>query len=350
MSYFYFENKKADPDNPNKIIPYSNIIAKFVNKNDNKPMYLFRIKINSFQIINQINTELPLINCILAIKFLSFSVIKFECNYYAYQKKIEVNNEKNIFFEYQNSYELRELLRNKPLYIILINKNTKQIICSTNLNISWFSQDFFLNYKNNEIPPPAYKKEIYLLNNNIPICKGEISLLVRREYYEYYEHYEEDNLFKLNIPVQSISDKKILIPSYFLSENNKKQIEINNKKINFDIEKKIIKQKEISNNDNFNIFEFPKYSPSPIYYYHNYKVNPDIYNDNTFSSLANEIKNAIPIFDNKIKEKEKDNKLYIEIPPRFPKDKIESNLPKKELDVINYDELMKKTFHNIYKK
>ena len=86
MSYFCYQNKKADPDNPNKIIPYSNIIAKFVNKNDNKPMYLFRIKIKSFQIINQINTELPLINCILAVKFLSFSVIKFECNYYTYQK------------------------------------------------------------------------------------------------------------------------------------------------------------------------------------------------------------------------------------------------------------------------
>ena len=349
MSYFCYQNKKAEPDNPNKIIPYSNIIAKFVNKNDNKPMYLFRIKIKSFQIINQINTELPLINCILAVKFLSFSVIKFECNYYAYQKNIKINNEKNIFFEYQNSYELRELLRNKPLYILLINKNTKQIICSTNLNISLFSQDFFLNYKINEIPPPAYKKEIYLLGGGIPICKGEISLLIRREYYEYDEHYEEDNLFTLNIPVQSISDKKILIPSYFLSENNK-QKEINNEIINFDIEKINIKQKEINNNDNFNIFEFPKYNPSPIYYYHDYKVNPDIYNDNTFSSLANEIKNAIPTFEKKIKEKEKDNILYIEIPPRFPKEKIEINLTNKETDVINYDELMKKTFNNIYKK
>ena len=349
MSYFCYQNKKADPDNPNKIIPYSNIIAKFVNKNDNKPMYLFRIKIKSFQIINQINTELPLINCILAVKFLSFSVIKFECNYYAYQKNIKINNEKNIFFEYQNSYELRELLRNKPLYILLINNNTKQIICSTNLNISLFSQDFFLNYKINEIPPPAYKKEIYLLNNSIPICKGEISLLIRREYYEYDEHYEEDNLFTLNIPVQSISDKKILIPSYFLSENNK-QKEINNEIINFDIEKINIKQKEINNNDNFNIFELPKYTPSPIYYYHDYKENPDIYNDNTFSSLANEIKNAIPTFEKKIKEKEKDNILYIEIPPRFPKEKIEINLTNKEPDVINYDELMKKTFNNIYKK
>ena len=57
-----------------------------MNKNDNKPIYLFRIKINSFQIIYQINTELPLINCILEVKFLSFSVIKFECNYYTYQK------------------------------------------------------------------------------------------------------------------------------------------------------------------------------------------------------------------------------------------------------------------------
>ncbi len=350
MSYFCYQNKKADPDNPNKIIPYSNIIAKFVNKNDNKPMYLFRIKIKSFQIINQINTELPLINCILAVKFLSFSVIKFECNYYAYQKNIKINNEKNIFFEYQNSYELRELLRNKPLYILLINKNTKQIICSTNLNISLFSQDFFLNYKINEIPPPAYKKEIYLLGGGILICKGEISLLIRREYYEYDEHYEEDNLFTLNIPVQSISDKKILIPSYFLSENNKKQKEINNEIINFDIEKINIKQKEINNNDNFNIFELPKYTPSPIYYYHDYKVNPDIYNDNTFSSLANEIKNAIPTFEKKIKEKEKDNILYIEIPPRFPKEKIEINLTNKETDVINYDELMKKTFNNIYKK
>jgi len=349
MSYFYYENKKADPDNPNKIIPYSNIIAKFGNKNDNIPMYLFRIKINSFQIINQINTELPLLNCILAVKFLSFSVIKFECNYYAYQKKIEINNEKNIFFEYQNSYELRELIRNKPLYIILIDKNTKQIICSTNINISLFSQDFFLNYKNNEIPPPAYKKEIYLLNNNIPICKGEISLLIRREYYEFNnnEYNENDNLIKLNIPVQSISDKKILIPSYFLSDNNKNKKEINNEKINFDIEKTNIKINKINNNDNFNIFEFPQYNPSPIYYYHDYKVNPDIYNDNTFSSLANEIKNSIPIFENKDKEKEKNNKLYIKIPPRFPKEKIEINLSKNDFDVINYDELMKKTFQNI---
>ena len=52
----------------------------------------------------------------------------------------------------------------------------------------------------------------------------------------------------------------------------------------------------------------------------------------------------------KKKLKKKDNKLYIEIPPRFPKDKIEINLTNKETDVINYDELMKKTFNNIYKK
>ena len=52
---------------------------------------------------------------------------------------------------------------------------------------------FFLNYKINEIPPPVYKKEIYSLNNNIPICKGEIPLLIKREYYEYDEHYEKDN-------------------------------------------------------------------------------------------------------------------------------------------------------------
>ena len=71
-----------------------------MNKNDNKPIYLFRIKINFFQIIYQINTELPLINCILEVKFLAFSVIKFECNYYTYQKKIKINNEKNIFFEF----------------------------------------------------------------------------------------------------------------------------------------------------------------------------------------------------------------------------------------------------------
>ncbi len=66
--------------------------------------------------------------------------------------------------------------------------------------------------------------------------------------------------------------------------------------------------------------------------------------------MANEIKNAIPTFEKKIKEKEKDNILYIEIPPRFPKEKIEINLTNKETDVINYDELMKKTFNNIYKK
>ena len=58
-----------------------------------------------------------------------------------------------------------------------------------------------------------------------------------------------------------------------------------------------IKQKEINNDDNFNIIELPKYNPSTIYYYHYYKVNPDIYNDNTVSSLANEIKNAIPTFE-----------------------------------------------------
>ena len=114
---------------------------------------------------------------------------------------------------------------------------------------------------------------------------------------------------------------------------------INNEKINFDIEKTNIKINKINNNDNFNIFEFPKYNPYP--------VNPDIYNDNTFSSLANEIKNSIPIFENKDKEKEKNNKLYIKIPPRFPKEKIEINSSKNDFDVINYDELMKKTFQNI---
>ena len=37
------------------------------------------------------------------------------------------------------------------------------------------------------------QKEIYLLNY-IPLYKGEISLLKRKEYYEYDEHYEQDNL------------------------------------------------------------------------------------------------------------------------------------------------------------
>ena len=50
----------------------------------------------------------------------------------------------------------------------------------------------------------------------------------------------------------------------------------------------------------------------------------------------------------KLKKKE-DNNLYIEIPPRFPNERIEINLPKKYF-VIYYDELMKKTFQNIYNK
>ena len=55
MSYIYFENKAKEK--PNKVIPYSNIISKFVNENDKNPMYLFRIKINAMEIINIIDSN-----------------------------------------------------------------------------------------------------------------------------------------------------------------------------------------------------------------------------------------------------------------------------------------------------
>ena len=349
MSYIYFENKTKEK--PNKVIPYSNIISKFVNENDKNPMYLFRIKINTMELINTIDSNNSLINLILAVKFLSFSVIKFECDYYAYQKKIEINNEKSIFFEYKNLYELRELLRNKPLYLILIDKNSKRIICSTNLNIGLFSQDFFLNYDIGEIPPPPYKKEIFFFNNNIPICKSEISILIRREYYEYENHYKQNNLFNLHIPVQSISDKKLLIPSYFLSEKQEEKVN-NDEKINFDIELNNKKKKDL-NDDNFDIFKKPKFTPQPIYYHHKYKRNPDIFDDKGFSSLINEIKLNIPTNDtlsiDKNEDSNKNNKLYIKIPPRFPEDKIEKNLEEKNPEIINYDELMRKTYQGLYK-
>ena len=76
------------------------------------------------------------------------------------KKNIEINQEKNIYFEINNLKQLIYLIKETPLYILLLDNNSKKIICSTKLNLELFANEKFLNYEYKR--PEIRKKSLFL--------------------------------------------------------------------------------------------------------------------------------------------------------------------------------------------
>ena len=146
-------------------INYKQILSLINNNNNNLTtnLYLFYIKIGKNYLKKKIaDNNSTFFNFTLAVKFFSFSILKSKYDFYSYQKSIEINQEKNLYFEINNLKQLIYLIKETPLYILLLDNNSKKIICSTKLNIELFVNKKFLNYEQEYKPPEIRIKTFFL--------------------------------------------------------------------------------------------------------------------------------------------------------------------------------------------
>ena len=347
MSYIYFTNNKII--NKNEKINYNQILNLINNNNNNlnSPLFLFHIKIGNIIFKKLIDYNSTFFNFTLAVKFLNFPTLKFNCDFYSYQKRIEINQEKNLYFEFNNIDQLIYLIKETPLYIILLDNYSKKIICSTKLNIELFAKEKFLNYGKEFEPPFPRKKTLFLFEPKFKevIANIEITLLINRQYLEKKDKNYKKNFKDFINPIQIpnpqiyIVEPKVIIPEVFLNniyDENKKE-----KKFDFEIynnEYKKYLKKQISNqdDDDINFITQNNNQPKPIFLHHfsNEENNNNFIDENDDS---NDEKNVIY---------KKADKLYIDIPGEFPK-KIDEIIEEKDLNIINYDKLMKETYSKI---
>ena len=355
MSYINFTNNNNVKINDT--INYNQILSLINNNNNNLTtnLYLFHIKIGNILFKKISDNNSTFFNFTLAVKFLSFPTLKFNCDFYSYQKRIEINQEKNLYFENNNLKQLTYLIKETPLYILLLDNNSKKIICSTKLNIELFANEKFLNYGQEFKPPEVRKKTLFLFEPKFKeaIANIEISLLISRQYLDKKEkNYKNKNYKDLINPIQIsnpqiyIVEPKVIIPEVFLNniyDENKKE-----KKFDFNINneyKKYLKnqfQTQDDNNFDLNNFINQKYynQPKPIFLHH--FSNDENNYDNNFNNELND--------DESSEEKnviyKKADKLYIDVPGKFPKE-IDEIIEEKNLNIINYDKLMKDTYSKI---
>ena len=119
MSYINFTNNNNVKINDT--INYNQILSLINNNNNNLTtnLYLFHIKIGNILFKKISDNNSTFFNFTLAVKFLSFPTLKFNCDFYSYQKRIEINQEKNLYFENNNLKQLTYLIKETPLYILL---------------------------------------------------------------------------------------------------------------------------------------------------------------------------------------------------------------------------------------
>ena len=348
MSNINFKNNINTSNNDK--INYNQILTLINNnnKNLNSPLFLFHIKIGNIIFKKLLENNSTFFNFTLAVKFLNFPTLKFNCDFYSYQKRIEINQEKNLYFEFNNLNQLIYLIKETPLFILLLDNNSKKIICSTKLNIEIFANEKFLNYGKEFIPPSPRKKTLFLFEPKFKeaIANIDITLLINRQYLEKKNENYKKNFKDIINPIQIpnpqiyITEPKIIIPEVFLNniyDENKKE-----KKFDFEIynnEYKKYLKKTASNFNEKDDINFIKNNnqPKPIFLHH-FTNEENNYNfDEENNDDSNEEKNVIY---------KKADKLYIDVPGKFPKE-IDEIIEEKNLNIINYDKLMKDTYSKI---
>jgi hypothetical protein len=154
---------------------------QFYNKNETNNLFLFEFFVFELYAPKEIITTIK--QPYLALRFLNFPTLNLEGKLDT--DRIIFNQGKTSFFE-MDLNQLRKILNEEPLYVMLLDLNYGdiKILASSRLNISIFSFDNFLDYSG---PPPPMRRNILKLFDNAhsKVAEFDISLLIRREYFKY---------------------------------------------------------------------------------------------------------------------------------------------------------------------
>lgn len=330
----------------NPLLSYPSLLSQIssVTPLSLKPLYVFTIQLYDITLTQPFFFYSPP-TFILGVKFLTFPSIILQTNFYSLQKRIEIQETRSIYFSYDDLESLRYHIKQTPLCIVLVNKQTGKAFSSSRINLSLFTGDPYLNYEKDFTFPLPRRKMIQMYDDNyIQVGEIDVSLIIRREY--------------INIsPISKSHTKKIIIGAPEQCIDNpylmKTEILLHGKygKKNYECEKEESNKKIFIKEENkrFNGVYKEKFigeklqGPDPITLTHNImnqdenveKQNDDSGVDQTNSSVMT----ATLV---------KDTQMYIKSPPQFPISSFEDNSKKeKNSEYMNYDKLMKSTFKTL---
>lgn len=329
----------------NPVISYPSLLSQIssVTPLSLKPLYVFTIQLYDITLSQPFFFYSPP-TFILGIKFLTFPSIILQTNFYSLQKRIEIQETRSIYFSYDDLESLRYHIKQTPLCIVLINKQTGKAFCSSRINLSLFSGDPFLNYEKGYTFPLPRRKMIQMYDDKyIQVGEIDVSLIIRREY--------------INIsPISKCNTKRIIIgaPEQYIDDPYLMKTEIllhgkYNKK-NYEYEKeesnKKVFIKEASKR--FNGVYKEKFigeklqGPDPITLTHNIINQDENVEKQDYSGLDKVNSSVITA------TLVKDTQMYIKPPPQFPISSFEDKYNKeKKSEYMNYDKLMKSTFKTL---
>lgn len=330
----------------NPIINYPSLLSQIssVTPISSKPLYVFTVQLYDITFTQSFFFRSPP-TFILGIKFLTFPSIILPTNYYSLQKRIEIQETRSIYFSYDDLESLRYHIKQTPLCIVLVNKQTGKAFCSSRINLSSFTGDPFLNYEKDYTYPLPRRKMIQMYDENIiQIGEIDISLIIRREYINICP-ISKCNTKRIIIgaPEQCIDDPylmktEILLHGKYNKKNYEYEKEESNKKVFIKEEKKryngVYREKFIG--------EQLK-GPDPITMTHNImnqdeNVEEEL-NHNDLDQTGSSIITTTLV---------KDNQMYIKPQPQFPISSFEDKSNKeKNSEYMNYDKLMKSTFKTL---
>ena len=392
-----------------KLLDYELFFDKFVKSFQNnyetikiqETLPIFTYEFFVFQLFLPKQILKTIVNPILAFRFLDFPTQEIPGKISKTDDHIIFNQGKSSFFEMEIE-DLKLLLKNEPLYIMLIDNNFGElkIIGTSRVDISIFAFDNFLNYNEVDKKPLARRNILKLFDNcATTICELDMSLLIRRELIKldtnsnYVKPKQESKVTiqnplvisdNLNLKDNELNPIDNLVSNTFINSkinpiirnnypperHNLKSIDqVNNKSLNQN--KKMI-DKEIntylnnytenqvfldpSNSKNFidnlkNIIEGKSNPPSLFFhnkknnYFENIEIKSCIEVNKTIENkeIKNETNQEIKYLEVKFKGNE--NRNFIKAP--LPKDKEKkTKIEFKEKKVDNYDEKMKKIQRN----